>query len=185
MSSKPKSILSIFVANLVATAVFGSIWFIFNVALGNLIALRWLGGLAALPAVMQTMIAMLPSTGQLLFEESREYQKTNGDFGLDNTTLLFIAILSTTLDIVGPAWGIMLSALALGGELAVLPAVIIAFIASWFCQRIAWKSLKKTVAMTWFAVQGITSYPFLTKTSKRRGHSPAFQNRLEAPVEER
>lgn len=191
--------LGLFVANLTATVVFGSVWVLFNLVLGNLVALRFLGWLNGLPLILSQVVALLPSGGQLLFEESHEAKArararanaegrklTREEEGLDNLTLGFIALLSTTLDILGPALGIIVTVTALGGEMAVVPAVILAFIASWVCQRIAWRCFKVTLRMTWEALCEVLAAPFHTKTlrinNKRRGHSAAFQ--LEAPREE-
>lgn len=194
MNNKGRARLGIFLANLVGATVFGSIWYCVNIALGNSVALYWLGWVATLPVALQRLIALLPSSGQLLYEESGEYQRALrsekrseaeiADATLDRTTLGFIALLSTTLDIVGPAWGIMLTVEALGGSIDVLSAIIVAIIGSWLCQRVAWRCFKRVVSMTWEATQGILSYPFLTKTSKRQGHSVAFSHLLEAPKKE-
>lgn len=190
-SSKRNPQLGLFIANLLGTVIFGSVWVLFNIVLGNMVALRFLGWLNGLPSELTKTIALLPSGGQLLFEESMEAKKRARDRGeqeegLDNLTLGFIAFCSTTLDIVGPALGIMVTVTVLGGEMAVVPAVVLAFIASWVCQRIAWRCFKKTVAMAWEALQEILAAPFRTKTgvNKRRGHSQAFQRALEAPKEE-
>lgn len=193
--------LGLFIANLAGTVIFGSVWFLFNIMLGNLIALRFLGWLNGLPSLLSQVIALLPSGGQLLYEESMEAKsrakaiaKAEGrklrreEEGLDNLTLGFIAFLSTTLDIVGPALGIMVTVTVLGGEMAIVPAVVLAFIASWVCQRIAWRCFKVTVRMAYEALCELLVAPFHTKTlrinNKRRGHSQAFQRALEASKEE-
>lgn len=193
MRGKGRAKLGIFIANLAGATVFGTVWYSVNIVLGNSVVLFWLGWVAMLPILLQRIAAGLPSTGQLLYEESREYQKALraeryseaeiAEAGLDNTTLTVIALLSTTLDIVGPAWGIMLTVEALGGKIDVFSALIVAFVGSWLCQKIAWKCLKRVVAMTWEALQGIATYPFATKT-RRRGHSVAFQTMLGVPKDE-
>lgn len=191
MKGKPQ--LSLFFANLVAMVVFGGVWYSLNIILGNVVALHFLGWLNGLPPLLLQGVAMLPSGGQLLYEESAEAKKRarkrgEEEEGLDNLTLGFIALLSTTLDIIGPALGIMVTVTALGGEMTVIPAVILAFIASWVCQRIAWRSLKAVICMAWEALRNMLATPFQTKTnrasSQRRGHSVAFQHQLEAPREE-
>ncbi len=194
--------LGLFIANLLAMVVFGVTWYVFNIVLGNLVALRFLGWFNQFPPALSLIASLLPSTGQLLFEEHQEHQgrakrdaKRRGivyeqdEDSLDKSVLGFIALASTTLDIVGPALGIMLTVTMFGGEMAIAPAVLLAFGASWMCQRIAWKCFKRTIKMTWEALCELATFPFQTKvfrlTSKgRRGHSPAFQNALDAPRED-
>lgn len=212
--------LGLFVANLLGTVVFGTIWFTFNIVLGNLVALRFLGWMNHLPQTLSTIASLLPSTGQLLFEEHSEYQarqtraakreaervgltlkeyliRQKGEEeeeGLDKAALGFIALSSTTLDIIGPALGIMVTVTIFGGEMAVAPAVVLAFGASWMCQRIAWRCLKATIRMTWEAFCEVATAPFQTKIFRagprreqqrdRKGDTIAFQQRIESPKEE-
>lgn len=191
--------LGLFVANLLGAVVFGTIWATFNILLGNMVALRFLGWMNNLPSALSLAVSILPSTGQLLYEETSEaksrakkeakrlgieYEEDENE--LDRTALGIIAIMSTTIDVVGPALGIMVTVTVLGGEMAVVPAVVMACFASWACQRMAWRCFKNTLRMTWEAGGQITSRPFVTKTkTKRLGHSPAFQNLLESTQEER
>lgn len=191
--------LGLFVANLLGATIFGLIWATFNVILGNMVALRYLGWLNGLPAALSLAISILPSTGQLLYEETSEAvarakrrAKKQGieykpsPYDLDPAALGIIAVTSTTVDVVGPALGIMVTVTVLGGEMAIVPAVIMACFVSWACQRMAWRCFKNTLRMTWEACGQVTSRPFVTKTkSKRLGHSPAFQNLLESTREER
>jgi hypothetical protein len=196
--------LGLFLANLLGAVIFGSIWFTFNIVLGNMVALRFLGWLNHIPLELSWLASFLPSSGQLLFEETREaegrakkerealqlqgiYLPEREEEKLDGTALGTIAILSTTLDVVGPAIGIMVTVTALGGEMTVAPAVVLAFLASWACQRMAWRCTKNVIRMTWEALREVLAAPFRTKTIKlnnpRRGNSTVFQQALETPKE--